>query len=90
MARRTSKDPESLRKSSAEKGGAGGEGGDSAQKPKTTQEVPKEALKAIMASTGFNEFLDKSSKIIERVLQNPESDLVIDYFGDTSDAKEGK
>jgi len=30
-------------------------------------ELAKEKLRGILASTGFNEFLDKSSKILERV-----------------------
>ena len=55
-----------------------------------SKEVSKEVIKSIMSSTGFNEFLDKSSKIIERVLQNPEGDLVLDYFADSTDAKENK
>jgi hypothetical protein len=32
-------------------------------------ELAKEKLRGILASTGFNEFLDKSSKMLERVFK---------------------
>ncbi len=66
---------------------------DSAKKARNAaagKEIPKEALKTMIASSGFNEFLDKSSKIIERVLQNPESDVVMDYFSSAAEPRDKK
>ncbi len=89
--RRASNVQESVRKSTGKTDEL--EGKDPATKPQPSNsagDVTKEALTAIMATPGFGEFFAKSSKLIERVLQNPESDLVIDYFGDSSESKEGK
>ena len=38
------------------------------------QEMPKEAVSHIIASKDFNDFLDRSIKVVEYVLANPEAD----------------